>query len=178
MYTQIRNQTLKTFLLLFLLALAAVYLAVPINLVNSDVGRHIKNGELILAGQKDVLYKNYYSFTFPDYPFINHHWLAGVIFYLVHFWFGFKGLSILYISLILAAILLFLIQPAGFLIFKLLFSLPLLVFYYWLTARKSAPRGLVYFLWGFIFICYSVFNKKHCLPGCFSGLFPSPRCCG
>jgi len=51
-------------------------LATPINLATADLGRHLKNGELLLSGNLDLLYKNYYSYTDPDYAFINHHWLG------------------------------------------------------------------------------------------------------
>src|SRR5216683_2582486 len=57
------------------------HLAVPVNLLRSDLGRHIKNGELILQGQWDILYKNYYSYTNPEYTFVNYHWLFGVFCY-------------------------------------------------------------------------------------------------
>ena len=65
----------------------------------ADIGRHIKNGELILNGNSQVLYKNFYSFTYPEYPFINHHWFFGVISYLVFRLSGFNGLSISYIMI-------------------------------------------------------------------------------
>ena len=72
-----------------------------------DLGRHIKNGELILQGTWDVLYKNYYSYTNPEYPFINHHWFFGVICYCVWHFFGFTGISVFFIILRLAAFLIF-----------------------------------------------------------------------
>lgn len=69
----------------------------PINLFTADLGRHLKNGELILEQglRSAVLFSNYYSYTFPDFPAINHHWLFGVISYL--FWkvTGFTGLNLL-----------------------------------------------------------------------------------
>ena len=33
-------------------------LAIPVDFLRSDLGRHIKNGELIAQGHWDVLYKN------------------------------------------------------------------------------------------------------------------------
>jgi hypothetical protein len=79
---------------------------VPINLTAVDIGRHIKNGELVLSGNSAVLYKNYYSFTYPDYPFINHHWFFGVISYVIFHLSGFKGLSLFYIFLLALTFLL------------------------------------------------------------------------
>jgi hypothetical protein len=82
-------------------------LALPIDLIRTDVGRHIKNGELLLQGQWDVLYKNYYSYTYPQYPFVNHHWLFGVFCYVLWHAFGFIGLSFIYAALELLGFYLF-----------------------------------------------------------------------
>ena len=71
--------------------------ALPIYLIDIDLGRHIKNGELILNGTWDVLYKNFYSYTNPEYPFINHHWFFGVICYLIWHYLNFTGISLFYI---------------------------------------------------------------------------------
>ncbi|MBF0504744.1 MAG: hypothetical protein HQL14_06545 [Candidatus Omnitrophica bacterium] len=100
------NRAFKILLLSACLVLLAVHLSVPINLTAVDIGRHIKNGELILNGYQDVLYKNFYSFTYPEYPFINHHWLFGVIAYMAHRISGFVGLSVFYILLLVGAFLL------------------------------------------------------------------------
>jgi len=96
-----RLLTILTIIILF--SILALGLARPINLTAVDIGRHIKNGELILQGQTQVLYKNFYSFTHPDQPFINHHWLFGVLSFGVWKLAGFGGLSLFYIALMLAA---------------------------------------------------------------------------
>ena len=106
MPTTLRNQALKVFLLSVCLALLALRLCVPINLTAVDIGRHIKNGELILSGHSEVLYKNFYSFTYPDYPFINHHWFFGVISSVFSRMSGFEGLSVFYIFLLVLTFLL------------------------------------------------------------------------
>jgi hypothetical protein len=60
---------------------------------NQDLGRHLKLGELILkTGQ--VPTTNLFSYTNPDFPFINHHWLAEVIFYSLFSLFGPSSLTI------------------------------------------------------------------------------------
>jgi len=102
----LRNQVLKYFLLLVCIGLLALHLSVPINLTAVDIGRHIKNGELVLQGNSQVLYKNFYSFTYPDYPFINHHWFFGVISFVIFRMGGFEGLSVFYIFLLLITFLL------------------------------------------------------------------------
>lgn len=106
MFIPLRNQALKVFFLLVCLALLVGYLSIPINLTAVDIGRHIKNGELILSGNPAVLYKNFYSFTYPDYPFINHHWFFGVISFFLFRMSGFEGLSVFYIFLLMFTFLL------------------------------------------------------------------------
>lgn len=81
-------------------------LAQPINFSTADLGRHLKNGELFF--QKFSIPKtNLYSYTYPDRPFVNHHWGSGVILYLVQRVSGFGGISIFFIVLSLLTFLLF-----------------------------------------------------------------------
>jgi len=88
----------------------AVYVALlthPITLTAGDLGRHLKNGELLI--QDGLLAKvNLYSYAQPDYPFINHHWGTGVIFYLIERGAGFQGLSLAFIAISVATLWLFL----------------------------------------------------------------------
>lgn len=56
----------------------------PTELVASDLGRHLINGKEILAGNWGVFTTNHYSYTTPDFPFVNHHWLFGLISYLLY----------------------------------------------------------------------------------------------
>jgi hypothetical protein len=103
-----RNRFLIAALVVAILFILAVQLSKPINLTAVDIGRHIVNGQLILSGHSDVLYKNYYSFTHPDYPFVNHHWLFGVMSYLIFKTGGFGMLAVLYVIVLLSAVFLFL----------------------------------------------------------------------
>ena len=61
--------------------------------INQDIGRHLKLGEIIWE-TKSVPKTNLFSFTEPDHPFINHHWLSEVVFYLLYGIIGLKGLII------------------------------------------------------------------------------------
>lgn len=91
-----------------------------------DLGRHLKNGEMVLKGQFDVLYTNFYSYTMPDEPFVNHHWLAGVVYYIVHAATGWIGLVIFKIMILLT-------------MFWLLFMASLRKSNFWIVALISIP---------------------------------------
>jgi len=83
------------------------FLFQQLDLVTADLGRFIKNGEQIFSGNwQGVLQSNFYSFTHSQYPFLNHHWGTGVIFYLVQKAGGFIFLHLFSISLILTTFLL------------------------------------------------------------------------
>ena len=72
--------------------------------ITQDLGRHLRLGEMMVSGappngeasesRKCALYSNCLTYTYPDYPFINHHWGSEVIFYLIHKWAGFSGIII------------------------------------------------------------------------------------
>ena len=46
-----------------------------------DLGRLLRDGELMMAGQTAVLHQNFYSYTNPTAAFPNHHWLAELLAY-------------------------------------------------------------------------------------------------
>jgi hypothetical protein len=69
--------------------------------VNQDLGRHLKTGQIIWE-TKSIPKVNTFSFTEPNTPFINHHWLSEVAFFLLSGLIGLKGL-ILFKALILLA---------------------------------------------------------------------------
>jgi hypothetical protein len=70
-----------------------------------DLGRHLMNGKLLLSSSaragtaSKILHTNFYSYAAGDTPFINHHWLSGVVYYLVWKLAGFAGLNAFYILL-------------------------------------------------------------------------------
>jgi hypothetical protein len=95
----------KLLIFLSLLAWLGFLMAQRIDLATADLGRHIKNGEWVVAHHFDLknpdspVHENFYSYTHPDFPVINHHWGSGVIFFELYKFFGFSGLSIFYIAL-------------------------------------------------------------------------------
>ncbi|MBL7156022.1 MAG: hypothetical protein ISS87_00250, partial [Candidatus Pacebacteria bacterium] len=60
------KEFLEIYILIFLLFWFGIFLLQKINLTTADLGRLLKNGELILKGNFDVLYTNFYSYTNPD----------------------------------------------------------------------------------------------------------------
>ncbi len=85
-----------------LIVLYAITSAEVIDLTNGgiDLGRHLKNGELLLSpAASQILHTNFYSYTQPDLEFVNHHWLAGIVFHAVYKLGGFPGLNAFYILL-------------------------------------------------------------------------------
>lgn len=66
----------------------------PVSAITQDLGLHIKTGEIILFTH-NVPKTNLFSYTYSGFPFINHHWLSEVIFYLIYQLSGFSGLLII-----------------------------------------------------------------------------------
>ncbi|GIW62135.1 MAG: hypothetical protein KatS3mg089_0987 [Patescibacteria group bacterium] len=73
-----------------------------IGALTQDLGRHLLTGDLIL--KTGVIPKtNLYSYTFPNFPFINHHYGAEVIYALVFPYIGYQGLLLLTVFFIFLA---------------------------------------------------------------------------
>lgn len=49
---------------------------------NQDLGRHLALGKIIVSSG-NIPSTNLFSYTNPNFPFINHHWLSEVIFYVL-----------------------------------------------------------------------------------------------
>src|SRR3989338_6721781 len=106
----IKSRHLPIAAIVGIISIAAVYgvfLAQKINLVTADLGRHIKNGEIMLA-HHSLVATNLYSYTNPDYPLVNHHWLTGGIFFIIEKLGGFPLLSLVYIGISIATLIFFL----------------------------------------------------------------------
>lgn len=72
-----------------------------IEFTSLDLGRHLANGREIWD-DTGLLFRNFYSYTEPDFRFINHHWLAGVIYFGLYLVGGFQLLSVFNILSLLA----------------------------------------------------------------------------
>lgn len=89
---------------LICLGVIATYLFLEkIDLSKLDLGRHIANGQLVFS-HPELLYQNFYSYTQPEFPFVNHHWLSGLFFYWTKCIFGWNGLSFLALGLMLGTV--------------------------------------------------------------------------
>ncbi len=130
--------------------LLSLFVFQQINLTTADLGRHIINGKLFLQAENfnlsrnALLYTNFFSFTNPNFPFVNHHWGSGLLFYLIFSIFGFSGLSLFYGGwVILSAMLLFFIRQNKL---PLLVSFPIMLFLIPLIGERTEvrPEGLSY----------------------------------
>ena len=93
-----KKKAFQIFIFILLISWYGLFLFDKIDLTTADLGRHIKNGELVLGGDFGILKSNFYSYTEPDFPVINHHWGGGVIFYSIWKTTGFAGLSFFILS--------------------------------------------------------------------------------
>jgi hypothetical protein len=138
----------------------AGFLTHPTNLTDSDLGRHLKNGESFIRNGL-IAHSNLYSYTQPDYPFINHHWGSGVVFYLVESIAGFQGLSIVFIAISVATVWLFLnlaVKSSSFPIAAILavICMPILI-----TRYEIRPEIFTYLMSGlFLYILWGYKNRQ------------------
>ena len=77
-----------------------------VQFITADLGRHIKNG-LLVRDSFDLLFTNFYSYTMPDFMFINHHWGAGFLFSFLWEWGGFVWLGAVYSTILITSFWLF-----------------------------------------------------------------------
>jgi len=147
--------------LIFLSFFLVLFSFYTINLPTADIGRHIVNGEMFLHSAEygvfkgDILYKNFFSYTYPDFPFINHHWGSGVIIYLIYSVLGFGGLSLIYFLLIWGAFIFALAvvrdeTDLNSILLTGIFLIPLIA-----GRIEVRPEGLSYFFLAlFLYILY------------------------
>lgn len=93
----------------------------PITSINQDLGRHILIGEMI-SKSFEVPKTNLLSYTNPEFPFINHHWLSEVLYFFTTKLFDFNGLLLLSVALVaLSFFLVFVYSYKNFAFIPLLF---------------------------------------------------------
>lgn len=92
-----------------ILICAFIVFCIPLFITSSndftqDLGRHLLLGKMITQ-TGEIPKINLFSFTYPSYPFINHHWLSEVIFYVSSSLFGLPSLIFLKSALIVISLL-------------------------------------------------------------------------
>lgn len=137
-----------------------------INLPTADIGRHITNGKIFLnsseygISKSDILYTNFFSYTYPTFPFVNHHWLSGIASYIIFSIFGFSGLSVIYFLLIIGALVFALYTTKDESSLPIIFLTGLFLIPLIADRTEVRPEGLSYLLLSlFIFILYR-YNKN------------------
>ncbi|MBI4084571.1 MAG: hypothetical protein HY431_01555 [Candidatus Levybacteria bacterium] len=82
--------------LLLFLAFCLLFVAYfhPVTAITQDLGRHFLVGKMILeTGQ--IPKTNLFSYTYPDFPFINSHYLSEVLFFIFFQTIGLAGLLLI-----------------------------------------------------------------------------------
>jgi len=149
----------KGILVLLFVAYLSVFMARQVNFVTADLGRHITNGKVFVEEGK-IISTNYYSYTEPDFPAINHHWGSGVVFYFVHEWFGFKGLSVFYVLMVVGGALFFVAAAARFADMRLVFFSAVVVAPLIAYRTEVRPEGISVFFVGLFFYLLVLFREK------------------
>lgn len=90
--------------ILFFVMIGFGYLQ-SVNILDPDFGWHIKTGELIL--ERGVPHVDWYSFTMPNFPWIDHEWLTDVLIYEVYSILGYKFSLSIFLILAVFSFLIF-----------------------------------------------------------------------
>ncbi len=147
------NLKAKHLFYLILIFFYSFILLRPIDLPTQDLGRHLTNGREITQGNWSVLYQNHYSYTFPQQRFVNHHWLFGVINYLIFQAAGFVGVHLFFIFTALA-FLIFLLKLIKFQSNQFLtFLIGLLAILFLANRTEIRPETL-----GWLFAAHSLYQ--------------------
>ena len=155
--TQERQQWLFRILVTALIVLVyGFYLAHQVNLTVGDLGRHLKNGQLFI--ENGLIPKiNLYSYAYPDYPFINHHWGTGVVFYSIERLGGFAGLSVAFIAVSMVTFWIFINLATKYSSFAIAAPIAVIVLPILITRHEARPELFSYLfsglflqlLWGY-----------------------------
>lgn len=145
-------------LILVLLSAYTVLISKPIRLTIGDLGRHLKNGEIIVKSLS-IPKTNLFTFTNGEFPFINHHWGSGVIFYIIDKVLGLSGLHIFLIFLSLITFLFFFDIASRYANFYLALWLSILVLPLLASRPELRPEIFSNFFSGIFF--WILINYKH-----------------
>lgn len=152
-------QLRKRILLVFLLVFIGLFFTQKIFFITADLGRHIRNGEFFLKEGFSIS-KNFYSYTEPNFPVVNHHWGAGVILFFLWKHFGFEGLTILNILIYLSTFLFFFKiaerqSSFGYAFFFSILSIPLFT-----SRTEIRPEGFSFLFMGLYYYLLYLFREN------------------
>jgi hypothetical protein len=134
-------------------ALAILLAFTPGLSLTEDLGRHLLLGRIIWE-QKAVPDTNLLTYTHPDFPAVDHHWLAQVLFHHLHRLAGFNGLVVWKMAAMGLALFLALrvVRPArGHAVYWLagLLSAVVLGFRAHVRPELVTYLGVAFYLWSF-----------------------------
>jgi tetratricopeptide (TPR) repeat protein len=152
------SKSVQRLLISLLLVYAVLIQIVPIDLYIADIGRHIKNGEAFFQTFQPVT-TNFYSYTEPDRYTVNHHWGAGVLYYLIWTLGGFPALSIFKIFISILALLLFFLVAIKKSNFKVALFCTLLAVPFLKMRPEIRPECLSYFMMAAYFYLFDRFHR-------------------
>ncbi len=102
------------FIVILFVFLLSIGFSVTYNVIDPDFGWHLKTGQLIL--ERGVPKTDWYSYTMPNFPWIDHEWLTDVAIYKMFSHFGSAGTLVLFLSIFILAFLV-LIKREAFIYF-------------------------------------------------------------
>lgn len=138
-----KQNILRFFIASLLLFFTFSFLYRTDNSFDQDLGRHLKLGEIILKEGR-IPDTNLFSYTNPDFPFINHHYLFEVLVFLGQQTTGLEFILWLKILLFLSAVSFTLLVVPGK---NLFFLLPIgFIFLHILRERTELRPEIVSFL--------------------------------
>lgn len=85
---------------LFIILLGLTY-SVNFNFLDSDFGWHLKTGQLIL--ERGVPKIDWYSYTMPDFSWIDHEWLTDIFIYKIYCLFNYQFLVVVFLTIFILA---------------------------------------------------------------------------
>ncbi len=130
-----------------LLAIYVGFLAHPINLTDSDLGRYLKNGELFFHSGH-IVNTNLFAYTAADHSFVNHSWGSGVVYYLIESIAGFPGLSLFFLAVSATTLWIFFRLAARYGNFALAVLLTVIVMPVVITRYEIRPEMFSYLMSG------------------------------
>jgi len=99
-----KKEILKVIFLFFILTSLSYFFSY--RTLDPDFGWHLKTGELIL--KRGVPKIDWYSFTFSNFPWIDHEWLTDILIYKLYSFFDYKITLLFFLILVSLAFLIFL----------------------------------------------------------------------